>query len=295
MSDDILETIAPNLESPIHDRMLALRRQFREPSFTTEHGMVIEGREKYLAHHFKPSFLNKHKQIELLLLTDVQYGHKCCRVDKLTQYRDWILEKPNRFCFFGGDMIDAWRVGSPGMGYDNWFSAESQFYQFCALMAPIKHRVLGFVGGNHERRGLAGGFDLGSLMAMALETPYSNGAQMISIFFGDHKPFRVYLWHGRGAARSAGGKVNMTRAITANDEAQVYFSGHIHEAFCTTGWHSRRDHKKNCLTSEKYYVLSASSFMDFWGSYAEVAGYTSGGLLMPLLLVQSNGKFRVEM
>ena len=295
MSDDILQVVAPNPESPIHERMLAIRKLFRRPVFTTELGMVIDGREKFLSHHFAPSFSAKHNKIELLHISDVQFGHKCCRVDKLIEYRDWILAAPNRFCFFGGDMIDAWRVGSPGMGYDNWFSPESQFYKFCVLMAPLKHRILGFVGGNHERRGLAGGFDLGSLMAMVLEVPYSDGAQMVSIHFGKHKPFKAYIWHGRGAARTLGGQVNMTRAAVPNDEAQVYLSGHIHNAFITSGWHSRRDNGRFTMTSEKYYVISTTSFMRFWGSYAEIAGYTYGGLLMPLLLVQSDGKYRVEL
>jgi hypothetical protein len=254
--------------------------------------MLVDGQAKFVAHRLDAALGDS---LEVLFLSDVQFGSINCRVDKFIEYRDWLLQAPNRYCFFGGDMVDAWRLGSPGSGYDNFFTPESQFYKFCEMVAPIRHRVLGSVGGNHERRALAGGIDLGSLIATALEIPYSAGGQAISLHFGAHKPFRAYIWHGRGAARTAGARVNMTLSAVPNDDAQVYFSGHIHWAHVYAGWHARRNEAKNRVEHEKYYVVSAASFLDFYGGYGEVAGMTYSGLMMPVLEIYADGRYRVRL
>jgi len=289
MSTDIL---TPDDMPQVQKRLALIQSQFKKPVLKTSTGMHIEGQTKFVVHQM-PTF-KRHTELEIIALSDVQYGHKNCRVDKLIEYRDWILEKPYRFCLFVGDMIDAWRVNSPGFGYDNLWKPESQVYKFCELMAPIQHRILGSVGGNHERRGLAGGVDLGTEIAEKLNLPYSAGGQMISLSYSDHQPFKIYLWHGTGASRTAGARVNMTLRALPNDEAQAYVSGHIHHAHVYPGWHARRNYKRMEMEYERYYVISAGHFLRFWGSYAEVAGMTHSGLIMPVLLLGTNGRYRVE-
>lgn len=290
---DFIELLPEGQQATIQGRLAEIRSFFTPPVFKTRASMVIDGQTKFLTHTFPDDL--KLDNLELMLLTDVQYGHVACKVKKFIEYRDWILASPKRYCFFGGDMIDAWRVGSPGTGYDNLFSPENQFYQFCKLAAPLVGRVLGFVGGNHERRGLAGGFDLGSLLAFALELPYSAGAQVIDINWGGHKPFKSYLWHGRGAARTAGAQMNMTLSAVPNDEAQLYMSGHIHNAHAKIAWRAIRDHAKGIMKYERYYVVSAASFLEHWNSYNEVFGGTYSGLAMPVAMLYHDGEYRVEL
>ena len=47
----------------------------------------------------------KFKTIEILALTDVQFGHLACKVERFIEFRDWVLREPNRFVFFLGDMV----------------------------------------------------------------------------------------------------------------------------------------------------------------------------------------------
>ncbi len=290
-----------DLKSPLHEMAARIKRQFQKPAHGTSGGMLIDNQYKFLTHEWPERWAAKHPELDIIFLSDVQYGHNHCRVDKLVEYRDWILAEPNRYCIFGGDMIDAYRVGSPGPGYDNWCRPDSQVFRFCELMAPLRHRILGSVGGNHERRGLAGGVDLGKLISFILEIPYSEGAQMISLIYGNHKrgvgevhPFRIYAWHGSGAAGSPGGRVNMTLKPVPNDEAQMYFSGHIHHPHVWPNWRTRRDEAAQRMWHEKYYVVSASHFLTFWGTYAEPSGATYTGLMMPVAHVRADGSYRVE-
>ena len=290
-----------DLKSPLHVMAGRIKKHFKKAAFSSSGGMLIDGQYKFLTHEFPDSFAKKFDELEIIFISDVQYGHNHCRVDKLIEYRDWILEKPNRFTIFGGDLVDGWRVGSPGQGYDNWCKPSSQVFQFCELMAPLKHRVLAFVGGNHERRGQAGGVDLGRIISFVLEIPYSEGAQMVSLLYGKHRrgegpthPFRLYTWHGSGAAGSPGGRINMTLKALPNDEAQVSLSGHIHNAHVYPVWRSRRDESGQKMWHEKCYVVSASHFLNFYGTYAEVAGCTYSGLMMPVVHVRADGRYRVE-
>jgi len=306
MSNTDLTVIEPDLKSPLHVLAGNIQKKFKKPPQETRWGMLIDGQTKWLTHKFPDSFSKKYDRLDMIFLSDIQFGHKQCRVDKVKEYLDWVLKEPNRFILLGGDMLDAYRVGSPGAGYDNWCRPDSQIYQFCELIAPVRHRVLACIGGNHERRGLAGGVDLGRLLSMLLEFPYSEGAQMLSIEYGKHRfpkdgyrngpehPFRVYCWHGTGAASSPGGRINMTLKATGNDEAQVFISGHIHHPHNWPDWRTKRDELRQQMWHEKYYVVSASHFLNFYATYAEVGGSRYSGLLMPVVHVYADGRYRVE-
>ena len=111
--------------------------------------------------------------IEILLHpADVQYGHLSCNVKKFPGIPGLaLLAKPNRFTFFGGDMIDAATAMSVASPYENTDEPEEQIYRFCELAMPMRHRVLGFVGGNHERRGAKTFGDLGAPHCHASSNP----------------------------------------------------------------------------------------------------------------------------
>jgi hypothetical protein len=53
---------------------------------------MIYGREsKYLTINVDPQ---KYKTLELVHLTDLQFGHVCCNYAKIEEYVDWILSVP---------------------------------------------------------------------------------------------------------------------------------------------------------------------------------------------------------
>src|SRR5271166_2415530 len=55
------------------------------------------------------------EEIELVHITDVQFGHIFCKVNRVIEYRDWVLSSPNRYMLWGGDMVDAFALcKSPG-------------------------------------------------------------------------------------------------------------------------------------------------------------------------------------
>ena len=230
----------------------------------------------------------KFKQVELIHITDVQFGHLRCRLHRVKEYRDWILSKPNRFMLWGGDMIDAWVLNSPGQAHENLMDPQSQVYKFCELWAPARHRILGYVGGNHERRGLKGFGDLGILIATILRIPYSAGQQLIDIHYGYHEPFKVHLWHGTGASRTTGAKAMMLHRFMQTGDSQLYLVGHLHASIILHDWRTSRATNRDVHLTKIAGAMS-SSFLSYWGNYSEVAGMSVSDVMMARTLLDPDG------
>lgn len=253
-------------------------------------GMHYGEQAKYVSWRFGAMY----STLELLHLTDQQFGHVECQVDRIEEYNDWVLDKPNRFVLLGGDCVDAGNIFSPGQPWEQICSPQGQVYKFCDLMAPIRHRILGYVGGNHERRGLKTFGDLGLLIAMLLKVPYSNGRQLIDIQYGQHQPFKVDLWHGRGAARTKGAKVMMLwNYVMEHPGADLYLAGHLHDCFVLPFHREQRLPSRNNIHITKHYAGMSSSFLNTWGTYSEVAGMSITDVLMLRTVLEPNGRSEV--
>jgi hypothetical protein len=237
--------------------------------------------------------VEKFTSIELLHLTDLQFGHVECRLHRILEYRDWVLSKPNRFVLFGGDMIDASTVLSPGEPWENICGPQRQVYKFIELMAPLRARILGYVGGNHERRGMRTFGDLGILLATLLQVPYSSGQQLIDIHFGQHKPFKINLWHGGGASRTKGAKAQMLARFMETGDAQLYLVGHLHDLLLIGGWRNLRKRGVTDVHVEKIMGGMSTSFLSWWGTYAEVANLGVSDVAMLRTVLTPDGHWKV--
>lgn len=244
---------------------------------------------KYLTVNFDPK--EYPKGIEILHLTDVQYGSLACNIPVLQEFLSWILKANNRFVFFGGDMVDAATSLSIASPYDNTEAPQGQVFRFCEMVMPIRHRVLGYVFGNHERRSEKTFGNLGNLIATLLKIPGSSGKQFIDIHYGDHKPFKNSLWHGSSGSRTKGAKLQMLHRFMAQGDAQCYWVGHLHDALMTFDWRERR--KNGRIHLEKFAGVMSSSFLEHYGSYSEVAGMAATGTMMWRAILEPNGHWEL--
>lgn len=293
--DPHLNYIDPSKARTTLDAMMELQHSLPEYHCEPQRGMVYGEQIKYVNWRFSPQ---EFKSIEVIHLTDTQFGHIGCNVKQLIKYRDWILEVPNRFVVFGGDMIDAANVFSPGEPWENFFAPQRQLFKFCEMMAPIRNRILGFVGGNHERRGIKTFGDLGITIASLLRVPYSSGQQFVNIQFGKHNaalPFQIFLWHGRGAAKTYGAKTNLVyqamRELSGG--AHVTLVGHLHTALMIWGTHRMHDPVKNRFYDRKQAGAMSSSFLEYFGGYAETAGMTPNDIIMARTTIFQDGKWEL--
>jgi UDP-2,3-diacylglucosamine pyrophosphatase LpxH len=245
---------------------------------------------KYISVHFDTA---KYKSIELVAITDVQFGHLSCNVARFLEFRDWILSVPNRFVLLLGDLVDAATAISVASPYENTEEPKGQVFRFVELCLPMRHRVIGYVGGNHERRSIKTFGDLGSLIATLLRVPYSNGKQFVDVFYGEHRPFKNSLWHGGTGSRTKGAKAQMLHRFMAQGDSQLYWVGHLHDVVVLYDWRERRRGKQ--IKLEKFAGVMSSSFLEHYGTYAEVMGMAPSDTMMARVILYPDGKWELTL
>lgn len=256
-------------------------------------GMVYGEQAKYLSWEIP---LEAHPdQIELLQMTDMQWGHVGCKRHRTIEYRDWVLASPHRYMLWTGDNIDAITALSVGTSQENIGTPQRQVFEFCEVWAPAAHRILGYVGGNHERRSIPTFGDLGILIATLLRVPYSNGQQLIDLHYGQHAPFRITLWHGAGGSRTKGAKAQVLDRFMQQGDSHLYLMGHLHDAMILPAWKQIRDPARRRVIYRKSFGAMSSSFMETWGTYGEVAGFASHDVMMARAVLTPDGRWELTL
>jgi hypothetical protein len=260
---------------------------------TVKQSMAIDGQARYVRWDFTGVDI---PQLEILQITDIQFGHKQCNVAKLQEYIAWVLAAPQRYVVLGGDLVDAGHVQSKGSPFEQIGDPQSEIWAFVKLIAPIRHRVLGYVGGNHERRGIATFGDLGRSISAILQIPYSPGKQHLDIRFGKHDPFKITMHHsGPGGGATIGGVANSLQRLMAQSDSQLFLSGHLHQALTIPASREVRDGKGG-VKLVKIVGARGSSFLNYYGTYAEVImSTTPQDTLMPRAVLEPNGKWEVTL
>jgi hypothetical protein len=281
------QTLGP-LADPIEG--LVQRLAMKPCAFPKAVKLMVQGEAKYVSWDFSSAPFST---LELLQITDVQFGHICCKIDRVIEYRDWVLAKPNRYMIWTGDNIDSATMQSKGTTWENNGTPQTQMFEFCKLWAPARHRILGYVGGNHERRCLTTFGDLGITIAALLGLPYSRGKQLIDITFGQHKPFQISQWHGTGGARTKGSVAQVLTRFAGEGDSQLYLMGHLHQPMIIPFWKERRG--INGVRAVKTIAALGSSFLETWGSYGEVSGYGPNDVLMPRCVLEKTGGWEVTL
>jgi hypothetical protein len=190
-------------------------------------------------------------------------------------------------------MVDAATPISIASPYENTEEPQGQVFRFVELAMPMRHRILGFTFGNHERRSVKTFGNLGNLIATLLRIPGSSGKQFVDINFGEHKAFKNSLWHGGTGSRTKGAKAQMLHRFMGQGDAQCYWVGHLHDAMVLFDWRERR--KSGHIHLEKYAGVMSSSFLDHYGTYAEVSGMAPSDTMMGRVILEPNGKWELTL
>jgi len=278
--------------TPIHEYLNKIAKRYpqkKSQAPSTAH-MIVDGETKLVKITFD---VKKYSTVELMMLTDLQYGNKMFQENRFVEFRDWILSEPNRFALLGGDLIDAATPLSIQSPFDNTVQPSDQVLGLIELIGPLAGRIIGYVGGNHERRTIKSFGDAGQLIATLLRVKYSRGIQFIDVYYGSHDPFKISLWHGTGAARTKGARLNMLHRFMGQGDSQLYLCGHLHDVVATYDWRQWRDGDR--IKLRKIAGVMSSSFLEYWNTYAEIAGLPPSDTMMARVILEPNGHWEITL
>jgi hypothetical protein len=232
-------------------------------------------------------------RIDIAPLFDVHLGNHGHRAEKFLGYIRWIAESPNMYAICGGDLMENALDDGRGMSYDQDRNPQTQMEEMIDMLAPIAHKILCMIPGNHEWRTYnKTGVDPMRFIADRLNIPYFDGPVYLSIVVGG-KRFRIYVQHGTGNSQTKGGKMNSAgRPRKWLDFVHFILSGHVHDPVSNSETTIVEDVENCRLVYRQTWTVIAPSFLRWEGTYAYRAGYAppgSGGVLIHLY---ENGTYR---
>jgi hypothetical protein len=251
---------------------------------------------------------SRRDKIRLWLLSDLHNGNASSSIKKFKQDVDHIRKDPSSFALLGGDMCDFINFSDPRFDAGSVrsditvqnFKEHGKFLmaEVRDMLRPIQHKIIASCYGNHEATyqkkaendlhawlcaelmctnlQYGGLFDL--LMARTPSRPLSLSpiGTMGTAVRGDCYKLRIFLYHGAGAAATAGGKFN--RLIkTMGIDADLIFMGHVHDQIARRQSLLGADTTcKNLVYKTKLGVVSGSylaTYSEKTVGYGEMKGY----------------------
>ena len=192
-------------------------------------------------------------------LSDLHYGNKACALDQIKSDIQKIKNDPNHFWLGGGDYADY--IGLTDIRFDPDVVADvikvsdlgklgkKLTEEVRDLLYPIKHKCLGLLFGNHEKRyqrwqeqsylhawlceelgvlnlGYSAMFDVvfmrrGDVKKPRLVNKFRDGCSA--------KSFRFFVHHGAGFATTPAGKLTRLIRFMTYFDADIYMVGHVHD------------------------------------------------------------------
>lgn len=185
------------------------------------------------------------------------------------------MEEENRFIVVNGDIINNNLRYSQGSPYEDIISPNDQKKEAKRMLLPIKDRILGMNGGNHESRTKKeAGLDVTEEIADSLGVPYNEDENFFRVSVGrtpknskDKIHYTIYTTHGSGGGKKSGGSLNNVEDLSKNILADVYIMGHVHRRIGHKAILRVPDLRTNKINEIAQLYVCTSSWLDY-GGYA---------------------------
>jgi len=210
--------------------------------------------KRYIVHGSKTD------EFRIWNLADLHLMSAACAEEKLQADIDAIHDDPHSFWLGGGDYAECISYKDKRFDPDSVDRkvtvqelgeiAKAGYERVRDLFAPIKHKCLGLLMGNHEKtlELHTQQSDRTIWLCNELGVPNLRYCAMFDLIFArrtgvrqpklrfeptegraDSRTFRVFCHHGAGFATTPGGKLNKLIQFMNSFDADMYFCGHVHD------------------------------------------------------------------
>ena len=230
------------------------------------------------------------KEIEIVTIADAHIGDAHCDMGLIKQRVKYVKDTPNAFAILNGDLLNNATKTSVSDIYNERMPPMKQLERAGEIFSPIKTKILGVTGGNHEFRTFKfDGIDLTKLICRELniEDVYSEGAILIFVRFGQVRDGRkesngsgevrkmcysIYANHGSGGGRKEGAKAIRLADMASIIDADVYIHSHTHLPFVMKQAFFRVDPRNSSYRPVDKLFVNSAAYLDYAG-YSEVQEY----------------------
>lgn len=158
-------------------------------------------------------------------------------------------------------------------------------------------KIIALTDGNHERRTYRDdGIDLSQVIASQLDVPYSPGAMLIFLRFGEtldkhhhHRKtlYTIFCNHGGGGGMKIGGKANRLVGMSDIVDADLYFHSHTHEPLVVKKGFFRTSAPNNSVSMVERLYINTGAYLDY-GGYGEQLEYSPNAKSTPTVFLDGH-------
>ncbi len=210
---------------------------------------------------------------KLIPICDIHVGHIGCDFARLAELCDWIRKNPRVRWFLGGDSFDMATKSGPGGKTEQFCSVERALDLLSKALRPIITRGIVVFDGNHEKRLLRAEdveYSPARQLAQRIDLPFWGMAGHIKHCLDD-EVYLHYHHHGRGGARTEGGKLNAGLQILRNVTDELVTLGHLHYEINAKDLSRDPDPDSLTVDNKTRRVALCPSFLQYRGYPSDMA------------------------
>ena len=221
--------------------------------------------------------------IEIVALSDIHIGDRCCNYKLLDKTIAHILAAENRFVIVNGDIINMATSRSPSSVYEQHLNNDEQFSLAYHTLEPIKHRILCLTVGNHENRAVKEvGLNVTQILCAMLDVPYCGPSAITLLRVGTKKGksatgntpgqiYTIFTHHTTGGdGYTKGSKINRVDLLNKIfPTADVYIGGHAHGRGHAEDKYKDFDRRSKRVIYRPRLYFASAGFVNYPDSYAE--------------------------
>lgn len=240
-------------------------------------------------------------EIVLYPIADTHWADPHSNHKRIMEDIAYIRDTPNVFCILNGDLMNCAIRNSISDCYGETLSPMQELAKCVEIFAPIAHKVICVVPGNHEERHYkTNGIDITRLFCRELhiEDRYSPTVAFVFLRFGHQaessrrgRPmlYTLYVTHGNGGGRKDGGKIQRLADYATVCDADIYVAGHTHLGASFKKGFVRANPTQSTVTNGVHLFVNTCASLDE-GGYAERLGLDPPCLDRPLIYLNGTRK-----
>lgn len=241
--------------------------------------------------------------IELHILADLHIGDPHCDMSRINDRIRYIRDTNNAYCLLVGDVCDNATTTSVGDTYGQTLTPMQQIETSVRLFEPIKDKILGINGGNHEFRSYKKeGINITQIMAaqLGLSDKYTETGAVLFLRFGELSKkesngsgetrrvcYTVYFTHGSGGGRKEGAKAIRLADMASIVDTDIYVHAHSHLPMILKQDFFRIDRRNNAVPAVTKLFVNSSAMLRY-GGYGQAQEYKPASRDCPVIYLDGH-------